>query len=157
MAHGVDTDIGPQGIRDLFDEDYRIFEFLKIIYITLGVIFNEFKPIIQLVNDDYPPCTKEPRAFCCHDPYRAGTKYHHGISFLNTPHFCSLITCRHHIGKQDGIIKIHPFRNYGRAHIGIRDPGIFCLPPVKSSRSMGIPKYPTYGSSLGIGLVAVPI
>ena len=110
-----------------------------------------------MIDDDNTACSKQPGTFCSHDSDWSCAKNHNSVARLNTTHFCCLITCRNDICKQYGIIRIHPFRNYNGANIGIRNTYIFGLTAIITTSSMRISKNTAYSSSLRIRFMTVAV
>src|SRR5690606_36786961 len=110
--------------------------FFEIIGFTLCVIFGKFKPIIEVVNDDYSRSAKQPCASCSHDSDWSGAKNYNRISGLDSAHLRRLVTGWYDIRKQNRIIQIHSFWDNGWTHIGIRDSNKLSLTAIMSSGCM---------------------
>ncbi len=102
----------------------------EVVGFAVGVLFGELQPVVQMINDDDAPGAKQPGAAGSHNPDGSGPKHDHGIAFLNAPLFGRLVARGGHIGQHDSIFNVHPFRNYGRAHIGIGNAHVFGLSAV---------------------------
>ncbi len=155
--HGVDADVRAQPVGRPLQEQHRVAQRLEVVGLAGRVVPGELEAVVHLIDHDDPPRAEEPGAPGRHDAHRAGPEHHDRVAGLDAAHLGGLVPGRHHVGEHHGIVRVHPFRDDRRAHVGIGHAHVFRLPPVVAARGVRVAEDAADRRGLGIGLVAVAV
>lgn len=77
-----------------------------------------FQSVLEIVDDEHPAGTHQPRRLGGVEADRAGAEHGHGVTFCDVGELSAEVPGGQCVGTQQGVLVVHPVGNDRRTHVG---------------------------------------